>query len=208
KKHLDKVVSQCSLESVKNKLSCHLSKGYRQRLGLAQALIGDPDVLILDEPTTGLDPKQIIEIRELIRELGGEKTIILSSHVLPEVSQLCKRVIILNEGQLIAVDTPQNLNRNLHGSDIILLEISGRNKPDNLISILNSIPELEQIKLIESSSNNTHKFSISTDNKLDIRPLIAKTVVETDWNLLELKLEPKSLEDIFIKLVTSEEVNQ
>jgi len=206
--HLDKIISQCGLETVRNKLSSHLSKGYKQRLGLAQALTGDPEVLILDEPTSGLDPKQIIEIRELIRELGTSKTIILSSHVLPEVSQLCKRVIILNEGHLVAVDTPQNLDKNLRVQDIIILGISGHKNPDELVSILETSPDLEKVELYSSPGEEEIKLIIRTSSSIDVRPVIARTVIENNWNLLELKKESQSLEDIFIKLVTQEETVQ
>jgi len=205
--HLEKIILQCGLSEVKEKLSCHLSKGYRQRLGLAQALTGDPDVLILDEPTSGLDPKQIIEIRELIRELGSNKTIILSSHVLPEVSQLCKRVIILNEGRLVAVDTPQNLDNNLKENNVIILEVSGRTNPKELIEILAKSPGIGDVKISTNPDDET-RMLIQSESSMDIRPMIARTVIENNWNLLELKMKPQSLEDIFIKLVTQEETIQ
>ncbi|MBN1878850.1 ATP-binding cassette domain-containing protein [bacterium] len=205
KNHLDDIMNQCGLGEVRNKLSGHLSKGYRQRLGLAQAMVGNPDILILDEPTSGLDPQQIIEIRELIRDLGGRRTIILSSHILPEVSQLCERVIILNRGRLVAVDTPENLDRGLSSTDSILLEISGGSEPDGLIGMLKNIHQIRTVQPVSHLENGVLRLQIIADGQPDIRPVVARSIVEAGWNLLELHRQTRSLEDIFIQLVTREE---
>ncbi len=206
--HLDEIMDQCGLGEVRFRLSGHLSKGFRQRLGLAQALVSNPEILILDEPTSGLDPQQIIEIRELIRQLGGERTIILSSHILPEVSQLCGRVIILNHGRLVAVDTPENLDKSLSGNDSILVEISGEADTKSLIERLEALPEIRQIESVTRMEAGIVRMHIVSGSKADIRPVIARTVISSGWNLLELHRQTRTLEDIFIKLVTREEIPQ
>ncbi|HPQ39980.1 MAG TPA: ABC transporter ATP-binding protein [bacterium] len=203
--HIDGIISRCGLREVSHKLCGHLSKGYRQRLGLAQALIGDPDVLILDEPTSGLDPKQIIEIRELIRRLGRERTVILSSHILPEVSELCQRVIILNRGQLVAVDTPDNLDKNLRGYDAIRLEISGSGDPEALFESLAGIPGISQVQSLPPGQDGSLRCRLNAQSNADLRPTVARTVLAAGWNLHELRHEVQSLEEIFITLVTREE---
>ncbi|MBN1296907.1 ATP-binding cassette domain-containing protein [bacterium] len=203
-RHINQITGQCGLMDVSGKLCGHLSKGYRQRLGLAQALIGDPDVLILDEPTSGLDPRQIIEIRGLIRSLGGDRTVILSSHILPEVSQLCHRVIILNKGQLIAVDTPDNLDKSITGQNIIILQVSGSASIDDLMIALTDLPGTTQQPQIVERKNHMVTVRLWSDVAVDSRPEIARRVVTGGWNLHGLMVETQSLEEIFIKLVTEE----
>lgn len=208
RKHIDEIKIQCGLGDVSKKLCGHLSKGYRQRLGLAQALINNPDILILDEPTSGLDPQQIIEIRELIRQLGGQRTIILSSHILPEVSQLCQRVIILNRGRLVAVDTPQNLDRSLSGADSLIVEIDGGSEPDRLLTRLQVIPDIRTIQTLSNADDNILRLHITSAGPADVRPLVARAIIDEGWNLLELHRQIRTLEDIFIQLVTREEAIQ
>lgn len=203
--HLNTIIDQCGLSTVRHKLSGNLSKGFRQRLGLAQAMISDPDILILDEPTSGLDPQQIIEIRELIRNLGGERTVILSSHILPEVSQLCERVIILNKGRLIAVDTPENLGKNLNTADTITIDVSGDDNIDILLDKLKVVTGVATAKIVLQPDPTFSRIDIVSHSESDLRPVIARTIVESSWNLLELRKKKHSLEDTFIHLVTREE---
>jgi ABC-2 type transport system ATP-binding protein len=203
--HLNTIIDQCGLSSVQHKLAGNLSKGFRQRLGLAQALISDPDILILDEPTTGLDPRQIIEIRELIRNLGGRRTVILSSHILPEVSQLCERVIILNKGRLIAVDSPDNLGRSLNCTDTISAEIAGDGNLPGLLDKIRAITGTGSTKDVTPPGLSSIQIQIASTAQTEIRHLIARTIIESGWELLELKKQTHSLEDIFIQLVTREE---
>lgn len=194
-----RVTGVCGLEKVAHRIIAHLSKGYKQRVGLAQALLNDPSVLILDEPTIGLDPSQIIEIRRLIQELREERTILLSSHILPEVAQICQRVMIINKGQIIATDSPANLTRQLQKFAQIVLQVQDR--------AAELVPALEGMKGVQSVSlnNDDHgRLTVATDRSRDLRPEIAKMAVDKGLGLLELKLADLSLEDIFIQLVTEE----
>jgi ABC-2 type transport system ATP-binding protein len=175
-----------------------LSKGFRQRVGLAQALLHDPQVLILDEPTVGLDPKQIIEFRRIIKGLGGDHTVILSTHILPEVSQVCGRVLIINEGEIVAEDTPQSLTSRLQGSERVVLRVARPNEQivpmlDRLSGILAVTPQLDGA------------YEISCALGTDKREEIASAVVQGGWGLLEMRASSLSLEEIFLKLTTKEE---
>lgn len=175
-----------------------LSKGYRQRVGLAQALLHDPPVLILDEPTVGLDPRQIIEVRELIRNLGGERTVILSTHILPEVSQLCGRVIILSNGRIAAIDTPQSLTGRLQGAERIQLQVA-KPAPDMIVQ-LSQIPGVETV---QEQGNGI--LEVQATRERDVRPLLATVVVKQGWGLLELRRLSMSMEEIFLQLTTHDE---
>jgi ABC-2 type transport system ATP-binding protein len=177
----------------------NLSKGFRQRVGLAQALLNDPEVLILDEPTIGLDPTQIIEMRRLIKDLGGDRTILLSSHILPEVAQLCQRVIIINKGEIVATDSPANLTSQLQKTAKIVLEVSGPSQA--LAQAIESMAGVEKVSVV---SNGTSRFVIETDPHKDMRPQIASMAVEKGCGLLELRTMQLSLEDIFMQLVTED----
>ena len=205
-RHVDETIQKCGLKQVKQRLIGKLSKGYRQRVGLAQALIGDPEVLILDEPTEGLDPKQIIEIRQLIRELSGHCTILLSTHILPEVSMVCERVIIMNKGKLIAVDTPENLNKNLQTRRNINLTVKGSG--DRAVLVLQGIDGVLNATLIPGQDTEESQITVETDPERDIRGDIARRIVEDNFELVELKSASLSLEEIFVQLVTQEEVQQ
>ncbi len=178
-----------------------LSKGYRQRVGLAQALLHNPDVLILDEPTAGLDPKQIIETRELIKQLGGDHTVILSTHILPEVSQTCHRVVIINKGRIVAVDSPDNLTSRLRGSETMFLQVdaSGANPMDTL----KLVPGVTQVRLAETRGAVT-ALEVESETGRDVRRDLAAAVVTHGWGLLELRPMRMSLEEVFLHLTTED----
>lgn len=196
------VMDVCHIADVADKFIGKLSKGYRQRVGLAQALINDPPVLILDEPTVGLDPKQIIETRQLIKQLGREHTIVLSTHILPEVSMTCSRVVIINEGKVVAVDTPDNLTRRLKGVERIELEVRGPREA--VLRCLNNVPGVTHVEHQEREGLQ-HCFVESEVNR-DIRESVAAAIVNNGWGLLQLRSVGMSLEEIFLKLTTSEEM--
>lgn len=198
-KEVNRVIGICGLDKNANRIIRHLSKGFRQRVGLAQALLSDPSVLVLDEPTIGLDPTQIIEIRKLVQELGRERTIFLSSHILPEVAQICSRVLIINKGEIIATDSPGNLTSQLQKTGKISLEVNAP-APD-LLPALESIAGVQKVQV---ETNGTAKYMIETDPAADPRAEIARAVVEKGGGLLELRLVQLSLEDIFMQLVTEE----
>ncbi|HOV86505.1 MAG TPA: ATP-binding cassette domain-containing protein [Syntrophobacteraceae bacterium] len=196
---ISRVIGICGLEKVSHRILGHLSKGYRQRVGLAQALLNSPPVLILDEPTIGLDPAQIVEIRKLIHELREEHTILLSSHVLPEVAQLCDRVLIINKGQIVATDTPGNLTAQLQKSAQIVLQVDG-----DAAGLAPALESLEGVQRVSFRENQHGRFWIETDRSRELRPEIARLVVDRRLDLLELKLVDLSLEEIFMQLVTEE----
>jgi len=177
-----------------------LSKGYRQRVGLAQALLHNPDVLILDEPTAGLDPKQIIETRELIKALAGDHTIILSTHILPEVSQTCQRVVIINRGKVVAVDTPANLTRR-RGSETLFVQVDGAG--DATFDALERVPGVTRVTVADSQ-DGIGAYEVESDAGRDVRREVARAVVEAGWGLLELRPVRMSLEDIFLQVTTEE----
>jgi ABC-2 type transport system ATP-binding protein len=178
-----------------------LSKGYRQRVGLAQAILHNPEVLILDEPTAGLDPKQIIETRELIKELAGTHTIILSTHILPEVSQTCERVVIINKGRMVAVDTPDNLTAKLRGSETMYVQVDALGQDAS--AVLKGIPGVTGVAVADAQSGLTG-YEVSSDKGRDVRRDLARAVVSRNWGLLELRPTRMSLEDIFLSLTTEE----
>ena len=179
-----------------------LSKGYRQRVGLAQALIHNPDVLVLDEPTAGLDPKQIIETRRLIKELAGDHTIILSTHILPEVSQTCDRVVIINKGRVVAVDTPHNLMGRLRGAETMFVQVDGARATD-AAAALAKVPGV--VRVAPADNATTGAFEVESEKGRDVRRELAKAVVLGGHDLLELRPTRVSLEDIFLSLTTEEQ---
>lgn len=195
------VKEQCALEDMGSKLIKHLSKGYTQRVALAQSLIHDPDVLILDEPTVGLDPKQIIEVRELIKRLAGEHTIILSSHILPEVSMTCQRVVIIHNGKIVAIDTPENLKTALAGGNQVQVEFKG--SQERVRETLASVGHVKSVQS-EAAGGGNPTLRIDIESGFDARADIARAVVQSGADLLELKTAGLSLEDIFLKLTTDE----
>ncbi len=191
----------CGLSDNGGRLIKHLSKGYRQRVGLAQALIHNPEVLILDEPTIGLDPNQISEVRELIKSLGGDHTIILSTHILPEVSMTCGRVIIINEGEIVAVDTPENLTRQLSGGQRIELELAGR--VDQLPTLLGGVSGVQTVGSLEETNGRIRVWVESVPGT-EIRHLLARTLVESGFELYQIHAEGRTLEEVFKELTTKE----
>jgi ABC-2 type transport system ATP-binding protein len=195
---VDRAVEDCSLEEVRNTLVAVLSKGFRQRVGLAQALLGRPPLLILDEPTIGLDPAQIVEIRELIRQLAGDHTVILSSHILPEVSQLCQRVMIINRGQIVASDTPANLTHQLNRDARIHLAVKGP-----VPEVQRALQAVPGVKAVRGQEDGT--FTLEADLDSEVRPELARCIVQRGWDLLELKTQEFTLEDVFMNLVTEED---
>ncbi|HHM23669.1 MAG TPA: ABC transporter ATP-binding protein [Bacteroidetes bacterium] len=199
---IDRVVDLTSIQNVRKTIIAKLSKGFRQRVGLAQAIIHNPEVLILDEPTVGLDPKQIIEVRKLIKDLGNEHTIILSTHILPEVSQTCDRVVIINEGRVVAEDTPDNLSERLQGAERILVQVDA--PPDTVLPSLKGLEGVTNVKL-DKQSDNLYSYLVESTRKQDLRKEIAQTVVNNGWGLYELRPVGMSLEEVFLRLTTKEE---
>ncbi|HLV00296.1 MAG TPA: ABC transporter ATP-binding protein [Acidobacteriota bacterium] len=202
RRRTQEVKEQCGLANHGRRLIKHLSKGYKQRVGLAQALIHEPEVLILDEPTVGLDPKQIIEVRELIKGLGGKHTVILSTHILPEVSMTCERVIIINNGRIVAVDTPENLTSQLAGGLRIEMEVTG--SIDELVNQLRAMPGIRNV-LAQPGVGDHYRVIVEAKGDQDLRNQLARMVVESGLELYELKRQAMTLEEIFLKLTTEEE---
>ncbi|HUJ48562.1 MAG TPA: ATP-binding cassette domain-containing protein, partial [Bryobacteraceae bacterium] len=200
------VSERCAVADVSNKLLGKLSKGYRQRVGLAQAIIHNPDVLILDEPTAGLDPKQINETRELIRSLAGDHTIILSTHILPEVEQTCERVIIINKGKLVATDSVQNLQNRARGVESIVLEVEGRTGALDSSVIQHRLETVSGVSRVvfKEARQNRSIFEVESLKDRFIRGDLARAVVESGWNLNELRPSAMSLEEIFLQLTGTE----
>jgi ABC-2 type transport system ATP-binding protein len=201
RQRVQQVMQKVRIDDMANRLCSKLSKGYRQRVGLAQALIHNPDVLILDEPTAGLDPKQIIETRQLIKQLAGDHTIILSTHILPEVSQTCQRVVIINKGHVVAVDTPDNLTSRLRGSETMYVQVD-TNGSDAKTS-LTGIPGVTRV--VEADrKDGVVGYEVESAHGRDVRRDLARTVVSSGWGLLELRPMRMSLEEIFLSLTTED----
>ncbi|HEY6291491.1 MAG TPA: ABC transporter ATP-binding protein [Terriglobia bacterium] len=201
KTRINEVSEKCAITDVRNRQIGKLSKGYRQRVGLAQAMIHNPDVLVLDEPTAGLDPKQIIETRELIKNLAGQHTVVLSTHILPEVSKTCERVVVISEGKVVAVGKPDELTRRLQGFETVLVMAEG---PAN--EMKEKIERVAGVNLVEQRevSDGRVTFEVHAGKDQDVRADLARAVVESHWRLLELRTSGLSLEDIFLKLTTKD----
>ena len=199
KTRLDEIVEKCAVGDVRHRQIGKLSKGYRQRVGLAQALIHQPDVLVLDEPTAGLDPKQIIETRELIKGLAGQHTVILSTHILPEVSKTCQRVVVINAGQIVAVGTPDELTHRLQGFETVLVTVEGP-----AAAIIEKFQRVGGVNWVEprESSDSRVTLEVHSEKEKDVRAELARATVESGWKLYELKTSGLSLEEIFLKLTT------
>jgi ABC-2 type transport system ATP-binding protein len=208
KSRLKEMIDVCGIAGVRHKDIGELSKGFRQRVGLAQAMIHDPEVLILDEPTSGLDPNQIVEIRNLIRQLGRAKTVVLSTHILTEVQATCDRVIIINDGGIVADGTLEQLQQDFRGSEKISLEL--KLPEGKIVNAMTDIyPKFKEISQVESveyggQEGDLHKFSIHTVKGSDIREEIFRRAVSERWILLEMSRKATSLEEVFHKLTTTE----
>ena len=199
KEQVEKVIKETGLESVQKKLIKNLSRGYKQRVSMAGALVGDPDVIILDEPTVGLDPKQITEIRNLIKELGKKHTVILSTHILPEVSQICERVVIINKGKIVAVDTPENLQKMTKENNGISVTVEDKN--ENMKKLKELIPEIESVEMVKDNEDGTKQYTIISKADTDLRKKLFDVLPKQDITIFELKKTETTLEDAFIKLI-------
>jgi ABC-2 type transport system ATP-binding protein len=202
RKRVEEAMRRTRVDDMGNRHCGKLSKGYRQRVGLAQSILHNPEVLILDEPTAGLDPKQIIETRQLIKELAGTHTIVLSTHILPEVSQTCDRVVIINKGRVVAVDTPANLTARLRGGSetmYVQIDAAGSDAAD----LLRTLPGVAGVSVVDRHDGAVG-YEVSSEKARDIRRDLARAVVAQNWGLLELRPSRLSLEEIFLSLTTEE----
>jgi ABC-2 type transport system ATP-binding protein len=203
KAEIERTMELVGVEQRAGQLIGKLSKGFRQRVGLAQAILGDPEVLILDEPTIGLDPRQIIEIRNLIKGFGGKHTVMLSTHILPEVSATCSRVIIISEGRVVAEDTPENLTKRLRGAENLQIEVRGPRS--EVLAELRKAPKVLNVEAGVSARDGRTTFALACELGSDVREQLAATIIGKGWGLLELRPVGMSLEEIFLQLTTSED---
>ncbi len=202
KSHIDDVMQKTSIGDVRGRVIGRLSKGYKQRVGVAQALLNNPEVLVLDEPTIGLDPKQIFEVRSLIKNLAGDHTVILSTHILPEVSMTCNRVVIINKGKFVAMDTPEGLANAQKGAERVAMLVDG--PADAVREKLSAVDGVLSVNA-EGSEGSPSRLTVECRLNTDLRRTLAATVVNQGWGLLELRGISVSLEDVFINLITKEE---
>ncbi|MBI4336745.1 MAG: ATP-binding cassette domain-containing protein [Chloroflexi bacterium] len=198
KRRMDEVIDIVRIGDYRNTHIGKLSKGYRQRVGLAQAVLHEPEVLILDEPTIGIDPIQVVETRHLIRSLGQDHTVILSTHILPEVSAVCQRVLIIHEGEVVAEDTPTNLAERLQGTERIELEVLGPAK--EVVSALRAVPGVADVRRQGDGATANHVYLVECRRGADLREQLAKTIVQHGWGLLKLGSVSMSLEEVFLQL--------
>lgn len=199
KEEIKKVLEETGLTEVQNKLTKNLSRGYKQRVSMAGALVGNPKVIILDEPTVGLDPKQVTEIRTLIKNLGKKHTVILSSHILSEVSQICNRVIIINKGKIVAIDTPENLENKVAQNNVVYVTVEDpENKMDSIKEKLNNIKD---IQFVVENEDKTKKYIIKGERYIDLRKEIFETLAKEGITIFEMKKADATLEDAFMKLI-------
>ncbi len=203
KEDIEKILKDTGLFDVKNKLIKNLSRGYKQRVSLAGALIGNPKILILDEPTVGLDPKQITEIRNLIKSLGKKHTVILSSHILSEVSQICEKVIIINKGKIVAIDTPENLENRAKGENTVIVTVEDTENKIN--DVVKEIKEVKDIKLVKDNEDGTKQYIINSEGEVDLRKVIFEKFAKEGITIFELKKSEATLEDAFLKIINNDE---
>ena len=203
---IDDVVEICHLEDYYTSIIGKLSKGFRQRVGIAQAIIHEPDVLVLDEPTIGIDPIQVVETRQLIKDLGGEHTLIVSTHILPEVSQICERVIVIHEGQIVAIDEPNNLARRLLGRERVDLQVKGPQQ--EVIAALREVKGVQTVERFDIQRGVIPQYRVESESGVEIRAALARRVIEADWELHRLQAVTMSLEEIFLKLTTEEDLGE
>lgn len=203
KKRIEEIIEQTNLIEVQNKLIKNLSRGYKQRVSMAGALVSNPPILILDEPTVGLDPKQITQTRELIKSLGKDHTIVLSSHILSEVSQICEKVIIINKGKIITMDTPQNLENKTNKGSIIKLTIE--DEQNHIEEVVKTIKGIKQINLIKDNEDGTKEYNILSKENIDIRKELFEKCAKERITIFELKKSESTLEEAFIELIKNQE---
>ena len=196
---VEDVLKKTGLNEVETKLTKHLSRGYKQRVSMAGALVGNAKILILDEPTVGLDPKQITEIRSLIKELGKTHTVILSSHILSEVSQICNKVIIINKGKIIAIDTPENLENKVNKENCVYVTVE--DTENKIFNMKDKISEIEKIELVQENEDGTKQYLIETQKDVDIRKKIFSEFAKENITIFEMKKADTTLEDAFMKLI-------
>ena len=199
KEKVEKIIEQTGLKDVEKKLTRNLSRGYKQRVSMAGALVGEPKILILDEPTVGLDPKQITEIRALIKELGKTHTIILSSHILSEVSQICNKVIIINKGKIVAIDTPENLEKKVESNNTTYVTVE--DTENKIETMKEKIPEIKDIKLIKENEDGTKEYVLESDKDVDLRKIVFNEFAKENITIFEMKKADTTLEDAFMKLI-------
>ena len=199
KEKVQKIIEETGLKDVEKKLTRNLSRGYKQRVSMAGALVGEPKILILDEPTVGLDPKQITEIRNLIKELGKTHTIILSSHILSEVSQICQKVIIINKGKIIAVDTPENLENKVANKNDIYVTVE--DLENRIEEVAKNIKEISKIELVKEHEDKTKKYLIESEKDVDLRKILFQELAKENITIFEMKKADTTLEDAFMKLI-------
>ena len=199
KEKVEKIIEQTGLKDVEKKLTRNLSRGYKQRVSMAGALVGEPKILILDEPTVGLDPKQITEIRSLIKELGKTHTIILSSHILSEVSQICNKVIIINKGKIVAIDTPENLEKKVESNNTTYVTVE--DTENKMETIKEKIPEIKEIKLIKENEDGTKQYVLESEKDVDLRKIVFNEFAKENITIFEMKKADTTLEDAFMKLI-------
>ena len=202
KQEVENVIKETGLQEVENKLIRNLSRGYKQRVSMAGALVGNPEVLILDEPTVGLDPKQIIEIRNLIKNLGKKHTVILSSHILSEISQICEKVVILNKGKIVAIDTPENLEEKTKEQNILYVTVE--DKEEKMPNLKEKIKDIEKLEMVKDNEDGTKQYKIISKSEKDVRKLLFEILPKEGITIFELKKAETSLEDAFIKLIDKE----
>ena len=199
KEQVEKVLNATGIQNVKNKLIKNLSRGYKQRVSMAGALVGEPKILILDEPTVGLDPKQITEIRNLIKDLGKQHTVILSSHILSEVSQICNKVIIINKGKIVAIDTPENLENKVANNNCIYVTVEDL---DNKMDIIkDKIEKVKKVELLKENEDGTKQYMIEAEGDIDLRKTIFAEFAKENITIFEMKKADATLEDAFMKLI-------
>lgn len=199
KENVQKVLKETGLDQMQNKLIKNLSRGQKQRVSLAGTLVADPKILILDEPTVGLDPKQITEIRSLIKNLGKKHTVILSSHILSEVSQICDRVIIINKGKIVAIDTPENLEKKVSDNNVVYVTVE--DKENKIDGIKEKITGIKEIKLVKENEDKTKQYEITGENDVNLNKTIFNEFAKENITIVEMKKAEATLEDAFMKII-------
>ena len=199
KEKVEKIIEKTGLKDVEKKLIRNLSRGYKQRVSMAGALVGEPKILILDEPTVGLDPKQITEIRNMIKEIGKTHTVILSSHILSEVSQICNKVIIINKGKIVAIDTPENLENRVNNKNCVYVTIE--DKENKITKIKDKIKEIKDIQLTQENEDGTKQYIIEAEGEIDLRKTIFNEFAKENITIFEMKKADTTLEEAFMKLI-------